>query len=46
MSWQASTQHQRDNVLFRWRSLKLLQEFPKMRAVSTEPEWLPNFAFW
>jgi cytochrome P450 len=25
--------------------LKILQEFPKMRSVSAEPEWLPNFSF-
>lgn len=25
--------------------LKMLQEFPKMRSVSAEPEWLPNFSF-
>jgi cytochrome P450 len=25
--------------------LKLVQEFPKMRSVSAEPEWLPNFSF-
>ena len=25
--------------------LKILQEFPQMRPVSAEPEWLPNFTF-
>lgn len=25
--------------------LRILQEFPKMRPVSPEPEWLPNFSF-
>ena len=25
--------------------LKTLQEFPKIRSVSAEPEWLPNFSF-
>jgi len=25
--------------------LKILQEFPQMRSVSAEPEWLPNFSF-
>jgi cytochrome P450 len=25
--------------------LKVLQEFPQMRSVSEEPEWLPNFSF-
>jgi len=25
--------------------LKMLQEFPEMRLVSAEPEWLPNFSF-
>ena len=25
--------------------LKILQEFPEMRSVSPEPEWLPNFSF-
>ena len=25
--------------------LKILQEFPLMRSVSAEPEWLPNFSF-
>jgi len=25
--------------------LKMLQEFPEMRSVSAEPEWLPNFSF-
>ena len=25
--------------------LKILQEFPKMRSVSAEPKWLPNFSF-
>src|SRR5215469_9759957 len=25
--------------------LKILQEFPKMRSVSEDPEWLPNFSF-
>jgi cytochrome P450 len=25
--------------------LRMLQEFPKMRSVSAEPEWLPNFSF-
>jgi len=25
--------------------LKILQTFPEMRAVSAEPEWLPNFSF-
>ena len=25
--------------------LKILQEFPRMRSVLAEPEWLPNFSF-
>ena len=25
--------------------LRILQEFPQMRSVSPEPEWLPNFSF-
>jgi cytochrome P450 len=25
--------------------LKILQEFPQMRSVSAEHEWLPNFSF-
>jgi cytochrome P450 len=25
--------------------LKILQEFPRMRRVSAEPDWLPNFSF-
>src|SRR6516225_4918383 len=25
--------------------LKILQEFPEIRSVSAEPEWLPNFSF-
>ena len=25
--------------------LRILQEFPEMRSVSAEPEWLPNFSF-
>jgi cytochrome P450 len=25
--------------------LKILQEFPQMRSVSAEPDWLPNFSF-
>jgi cytochrome P450 len=25
--------------------LKMLEEFPEMRSVSAEPEWLPNFSF-
>ena len=25
--------------------LKILQEFPQMRSVSAEPEWLRNFSF-
>jgi cytochrome P450 len=25
--------------------LKMLQGFPRMRSVSAEPEWLPNFSF-
>ena len=25
--------------------LKILQEFPKMRSDSAQPEWLPNFSF-
>jgi cytochrome P450 len=25
--------------------LKIVQQFPNMRAVSAEPEWLPNFSF-
>jgi hypothetical protein len=25
--------------------LQILQEFPRMRSVSAEPEWLPNFSF-
>jgi cytochrome P450 len=25
--------------------LRILQEFPQMRSVSAEPEWLPNFSF-
>ena len=25
--------------------LNILQEFPQMRSVSAEPEWLPNFSF-
>ena len=25
--------------------LKILQEFPRMRSASAEPEWLPNFSF-
>jgi len=25
--------------------LKILQEFPQIRSVSAEPEWLPNFSF-
>jgi cytochrome P450 len=25
--------------------LKILQEFPQMRSVSADPEWLPNFSF-
>jgi cytochrome P450 len=25
--------------------LRILQEFPQMRRVSAEPEWLPNFTF-
>ena len=25
--------------------LKILQEFPQIRSISAEPEWLPNFSF-
>ena len=25
--------------------LKILREFPRMRPVSAQPEWLPNFSF-